>query len=1355
MQSKQKKKGILKLLAKSTIVLTLAVSLALPYGFKTRTKAAETKQDKVENVAETSSVDEVLSLDSTKPSEYDKYSEIDVYGNKKTPFLISEQNELFLYNIKNSNKNKTLESKGVWYNNIDMTLQSATKDYNFVKSINKKNSGANNVNLTKSTYSFVQGIGFDPLGHGTKDYAGFVGYNYTDGYLYCFVTNPLNGNEMSVKLNSMNWYKNKNEAYYVMPNVMSITAGDYNGDHHDTLLVYGCGDGGDQKIYEISFDGNQLIANAIFDVTKVAPNTLYKEKGKNDIKYKLQLTLTTGDFDGDGIEEYAFTVGNGNTSNSAKSGYTKTNGNIENFVTKVCINDFNGKTWSNVASFSMYDKNGKAKKIEKVNDKTYKETYNLRLMQGGSLTSADTNGDGVDEIIVAGYTSYDDIAEARFKVEDKGNTRKYTCEWINNIGDLDKKNFVVSVINSAQGSNNKTVYQRTELENLQMESFTQASIAKSQDSDYVFPHITMASGKTNGKNQPEDVFIDGSLYSFESDSAQKLYTPKLMTQHFDTVLDQGSSNKTSVYWINNVAVGNFDHNDAGREQFVYTVWFKQHGKDEYYAFLGVEGGCKYGDEKDASGKIKSFGTCSEYGGNDIRAHYKNVVWSNESSACQVLWKDYGTVGANAVPVAVDTKKDGVLAKYNSAYYEYSDPEVIAVLQAPPQFTECQDEGSISYTISNGFGRSKSEGWEISFNVGFAGEFGFDVGVKVGVEAGVNNSFSKTYTNAYSIAESATITSAGDTSVIVSRTPLMIYVYDVYNPSTKKWEEASYAVTVPLTPAYYSLSVEDYNDLVDKYNALVENYNSKKDDKEDTVPRYLSKIVRGIDLPSVDNDPFAYANEKISGMKKLTEASAAIDTNGGSKSLAWEREDSSEEDYTHTHGFYVSVTAQIGVSLFKESWLGINVGIETNWSFSLVKSTTSGISIEAEVPNLNKNALKEEGYSNKQINSYKFTWQLAKWSRYLNGTENDAVPFYGFIVKDVNALPAPVSDLDADMCTDEKTGDRYINLTWSGDTKYRSADSYDVYRIIGEGKNITKKKLATVTDTSYIFRDLDDTLTYSFVVVSKKDDIKSFESNVAKASLTDKLIYDIRLSDKTNGKSTYAVYYIDGTKEDRIEVLDGTNGINGTDGSSGSSGVNGKDGKSAYDLAKEKGYNGTEDEWLASLKGADGKEGMSAYEIAVKNGYTGTETEWLDSLKGEDGTVATKGEDGKSAYDIAVTNGYAGTEAQWLESLKGEKGADGINGTNGTNGKSAYEIALDTGATTATDPSAWLASMKGVKSISLEDISLVGVVSKTFVIEISDGENSAKLYYAIYGPYEGGLVRIDYNGTPVFQPNDQN
>ena len=99
----------------------------------------------------------------------------------------------------------------------------------------------------------------------------------------------------------------------------------------------------------------------------------------------------------------------------------------------------------------------------------------------------------------------------------------------------------------------------------------------------------------------------------------------------------------------------------------------------------------------------------------------------------------------------------------------------------------------------------------------------------------------------------------------------------------------------------------------------------------------------------------------------------------------------------------------------------------------------------------------------------------------------------------------------------------------------------------------------------------------------------------------------------------------------------------------------------------------------SEKGADGK---SAFEIAVENGFVGTEAEWLESLKGKDGTDGQPGKngadgtngqdgkdgiDGKSAYEIAIANGFFGTESEWLESLKGSDGKDGTDGQPGKDG----------------------------------------------------------------------------------------
>ena len=73
---------------------------------------------------------------------------------------------------------------------------------------------------------------------------------------------------------------------------------------------------------------------------------------------------------------------------------------------------------------------------------------------------------------------------------------------------------------------------------------------------------------------------------------------------------------------------------------------------------------------------------------------------------------------------------------------------------------------------------------------------------------------------------------------------------------------------------------------------------------------------------------------------------------------------------------------------------------------------------------------------------------------------------------------------------------------------------------------------------------------------------------------------------------------------------------------GSGGGSGGAGKSAYEIALEKGFEGTEEEWLESLNGTDGEDGKSAYQYAKEGGYTGTEEELSDSLNKMDSFVNT-------------------------------------------------------------------------------------------------------------------------------------
>ena len=102
------------------------------------------------------------------------------------------------------------------------------------------------------------------------------------------------------------------------------------------------------------------------------------------------------------------------------------------------------------------------------------------------------------------------------------------------------------------------------------------------------------------------------------------------------------------------------------------------------------------------------------------------------------------------------------------------------------------------------------------------------------------------------------------------------------------------------------------------------------------------------------------------------------------------------------------------------------------------------------------------------------------------------------------------------------------------------------------------------------------------------------ANKADVTYVDNAIAAIELIPGPKGDKGDAFTYDDFTPEQlaALKGADGKDGQNGKDGADGQNGVDGKDGvdgKSAFDIAKEKGFEGTEEEWLESLKG----EGLSA------------------------------------------------------------------------------------------------------------------------------------------------------------------
>ena len=113
----------------------------------------------------------------------------------------------------------------------------------------------------------------------------------------------------------------------------------------------------------------------------------------------------------------------------------------------------------------------------------------------------------------------------------------------------------------------------------------------------------------------------------------------------------------------------------------------------------------------------------------------------------------------------------------------------------------------------------------------------------------------------------------------------------------------------------------------------------------------------------------------------------------------------------------------------------------------------------------------------------------------------------------------------------------------------------------------------------------------------------------------------------------------------IKKQPGAKGDKGDKGDPGTDGVDGADGKSAYQIAVEKGFEGDETTWLASLKGADG--------VIGKDGAQGEQGPAGEAgPKGDPGEAGPQGPQGiqgpqgeKGIFDITQQYESLGTDAK--------------------------------------------------------------------------------------------------------------
>lgn len=91
-----------------------------------------------------------------------------------------------------------------------------------------------------------------------------------------------------------------------------------------------------------------------------------------------------------------------------------------------------------------------------------------------------------------------------------------------------------------------------------------------------------------------------------------------------------------------------------------------------------------------------------------------------------------------------------------------------------------------------------------------------------------------------------------------------------------------------------------------------------------------------------------------------------------------------------------------------------------------------------------------------------------------------------------------------------------------------------------------------------------------------------------------------------------------------------------------------------------------DELKKNGAGKPGADGKSAYEIALENGFEGTEAEWLESLKGDTGPAGPQGEKGETG-DAGPSGPQGETGPQGPQGETGPQGPQGETGPVGPQG----------------------------------------------------------------------------------------
>lgn len=504
----------------------------------------------------------------------------------------------------------------------------------------------------------------------------------------------------------------------------------------------------------------------------------------------------------------------------------------------------------------------------------------------------------------------------------------------------------------------------------------------------------------DGVNAEASILIMDTVYTYE---AGKGLNEEYRTDYFNHS-DNGIGGSIITNGLVQDAVsGNFSGNEEGKEQIVFTTCQKRASRNQYFYKTYT---------------YKKTGKSS---------------WKCDSTGYRISKKG----NAYTSLCAPDIDSDSTIARIKDVSLTYTEPEVLALLESTPYFSEV-DEGDIgnsetAYGKENGEGTSVSTAEGLTTNIvagfewsvddicaGFVCGAGFETSVEQGYTWETATSTTKKFSLNYS-------NDTGENQVIVYRRPVTTYRYEI------KGTKDTMVLARQGTLLTSMLPVDEYNEAAQSYE--------------------LEEIADG--TLATPGNPFSYRSS-TAGLNNVAESK--ITTQYGKEgTVTQEFSTETEQEKTFTYDLNASFTAYGLV-------FGVKAGGGAGTTYSESQST------------INTEAITKTGaVTGKQVEGYDFNWKFAHWTTKVNGTE---IPVLGYVLTNVIAPPSPPENLAVESVTSDSA-----KITW--DAGERGADEYRIYQIYSDGSDI---QIGTVdgTESTYEVTGLKPDTSYTYAIKAYKE-----------------------------------------------------------------------------------------------------------------------------------------------------------------------------------------------------------------------------------------------------------------------------